>query len=374
MTSGFAREIAHLMGWMSQSVDYYGGMNNSLDPQSGGAGATGHSTPAQSDVDKAATAREDRAAFIAALGFPVLVIIGGLLGFFFPDTASGFAPQVTPLLGIIMFGMGLTLRPVDFGLIAKRPLPVLIGVVAQFVVMPLIAVLTVWILQLPAEIAVGVILVGCAPGGTSSNVVSYLARGDVALSVTMTSVSTLLAPLLTPMLTLWLAGQYMPLDAGAMAWDIVKVVLIPVVGGLVVRLLLPKVVAFITPALPWISVIAISSIVAIVVGGNRDNIVTAGGVVLVAVIIHNGLGYALGYLTGKFTRQPEAVARTMAIEVGMQNSGMATTLASTYFSPLSALPGAVFSVWHNLSGAVVAAICRYVDGRAANAEQTGEAK
>ena len=205
MTGGFARKIAHLMGWMSQSVDYYGGMNNSLDPQSGGAGATGHSTPAQSDVDKAATAREDRAAFIAALGFPVLVIIGGLLGFFFPDTASGFAPQVTPLLGIIMFGMGLTLRPVDFGLIAKRPLPVLIGVVAQFVVMPLIAVLTVWILQLPAEIAVGVILVGCAPGGTSSNVVSYLARGDVALSVTMTSVSTLLAPLLTPMLTLWLA-------------------------------------------------------------------------------------------------------------------------------------------------------------------------
>ncbi|WP_191374161.1 bile acid:sodium symporter family protein, partial [Corynebacterium stationis] len=255
-------------------------MNNSLDSQSGGAGATGHSTPAQSDVDKAATAREDRAAFIAALGFPVLVIIGGLLGFYFPDVATGFAPQVTPLLGIIMFGMGLTLRPVDFGLIAKRPLPVLIGVVAQFVVMPLIAVLTVWILKLPAEIAVGVILVGCAPGGTSSNVVSYLARGDVALSVTMTSVSTLLAPLLTPMLTLWLAGQYMPLDAGAMAWDIVKVVLIPVVGGLVVRLLLPKVVAFITPALPWISVIAISSIVAIVVGGNRDNIVTAGGVVL----------------------------------------------------------------------------------------------
>src|SRR5690625_3385560 len=130
-------------------------MNNSLDSQSGGAGATGHSTPAQSDVDKAATAREDRAAFIAALGFAILVIIGGLLGIFLPDVATGFAPQVTPLLGIIMFGMGLTLRPVDFALIAKRPLAVLIGVVAQFVVMPLIAVLTVWILQLPAEIEIG---------------------------------------------------------------------------------------------------------------------------------------------------------------------------------------------------------------------------
>src|SRR5699024_961187 len=338
-------------------------MNNSLDPHSGGAGATGHSTLTHVETDKAAVAREDRAAFIAALGFPVLVIIGGLLGFFFPDTASGFAPQVTPLLGIIMFGMGLTLRPVDFALIAKRPLPVLIGGVAQFVIMPLIAVLTVWILRLPAEIAVGVILVGCAPGGTSSNVVSYLARGDVALSGTMTSVSTLLAPLLTPMLTLWLAGQYMPLNAGAMAWDIVKVVLIPVIGGLVVRLLLPKVVALITPVLPWLSVLAISSIVGIVVGGSRDNIISAGGVVLVAVIIHNGLGYALGYLTGKLTRQTEPVSRTMAIEVGMQNSGMATTLATTYFSPLSALPGAVFSVWHNLSGALVAAVCRYVDGR-----------
>src|SRR5699024_10398986 len=160
-------------------------MNNSLDPHSGGAGAAGDSTPTQVETDKAAVAREDRAAFIAALGFPVLVIIGGLLGFFFPDTASGFAPQVTPLLGIIMFGMGLTLRPVVLVVIAKRPLSVLIGLVSQFVIMPLIAVLTVWILRLPAEIAVGVILVGCTPGGTSSNVVSYLARGDVALSVTM---------------------------------------------------------------------------------------------------------------------------------------------------------------------------------------------
>lgn len=348
-------------------MGHHVGMTDSLEPQSGGAGASGQtmsSPTTQADADKAAPARADRAAFIAALGFPVLVIIGGLLGFFLPETAKSFAPQVTPLLGIIMFGMGLTLRPVDFGLIAKRPLPVLIGVVAQFVIMPLVAVATVWVLQLPPEIAVGVILVGCAPGGISSNVASYLARGDLALSVTMTSVSTLLAPLLTPMLTLWLAGQYMPLNAGAMAWDIVKVVLIPVVGGLVVRLLLPKVVAAITPVLPWISVLAISSIVAIVVGGNRDNIVTAGGIVLVAVIIHNGLGYALGYLTGKLTRQSEPVSRTMAIEIGMQNSGMATTLASTYFSPMSALPGAVFSVWHNLSGAVVAAVCRYIDGRA----------
>ena len=182
------------------------------------------------------SAAQDRQAFIAALGFPVLVIIGGVIGYFAPNTAASFAPQVTPLLGIVMFGMGLTLKPVDFSLVARRPLPVLIGVVAQFVIMPLVALAVVAIMDLPEAVAAGVILVGCAPGGTSSNVVSYLARGDVALSVTMTSISTLLAPVFTPLLTLWLAGEYMPVSASSMAWSIVKVVLIPVVAGILIGL------------------------------------------------------------------------------------------------------------------------------------------
>ena len=307
------------------------------------------------------TAAQDRAALIAALGFPVLVIIGGIVGYLAPDTAHSFASWVTSLLGVIMFGMGLTLRPVDFVLVAKRPLPVLIGVVAQFVIMPLVAVIVVKVLNLPADIAAGVILVGCAPGGTSSNVVSYLARGDVALSVTMTSISTLLAPVLTPLLTLWLAGEYMPVSAGSMAMSIVKVVLVPVVGGLLVRMLLPKIVGKIQAVLPWISVAAIAAIVCIVVGGSHDNIATAGALVLAAVILHNGFGYLLGYLTGTFTGQPVTACRTMAVEVGMQNSGLATSLASAYMNPLAALPGAVFSVWHNLSGALLAAGCRWSD-------------
>lgn len=311
------------------------------------------------------TAAQDRAALIAALGFPVLVIIGGIVGYLAPETSSSFAPWVTPLLGVIMFGMGLTLRPVDFVMVAKRPLPVLIGVVAQFVIMPLVAVVVVKVLNLPADIAAGVILVGCAPGGTSSNVVSYLARGDVALSVTMTSISTLLAPVLTPLLTLWLAGEYMPVSAGSMAMSIVKVVLVPVVGGLLVRMLVPKIVEKIQAALPWISVAAIAAIVCIVVGGAHDNIATAGALVLAAVILHNGFGYLLGYLTGKFTGQPVPARRTMAVEVGMQNSGLATSLASAYMNPLAALPGAVFSVWHNLSGALLAAGCRWSDARKA---------
>ncbi len=206
-------------------------------------------------------------------------------------------------------------------------------------------------------------MVGCAPGGTSSNVVSYLARGDVALSVTMTSISTLLAPILTPLLTLWLAGEYMPVSAASMAWSIVKVVLVPVIAGIIIGMLLPRLVAKIQAVLPWISVTAIALIVCIVVGGAHDNIATAGALVFAAVVIHNACGYGLGYLAGLFTRQPVPVRRTMAVEVGMQNSGLATSLASSYMSPLAALPGAVFSVWHNLSGAILAALCRLSDAR-----------
>lgn len=310
--------------------------------------------------------REDAQALQASLGFPVLVILGGMIGFVAPSATTQLSSWVTPLLGIIMFGMGLTLAPRDFVLVAKRPLPVLIGVIAQFVIMPLTALLVVHLLNLPKEIAVGVILVGCSPGGTSSNVVSYLARGDVALSVTMTSISTLLAPLFTPLLTLWLAGQYMTISGSAMALSIVKVVLVPVIGGLVVRAIAPGLVRKLTPALPWISVLAISTIVAVVVGGSRANIAAAGAIVFLAVVVHNGLGYALGYLTGRLTGQPVSTRRTMAVEVGMQNSGMATTLAMAHISPLAALPGAVFSVWHNLSGAILAAGCRLADARSSS--------
>lgn len=273
---------------------------------------------------------QDRSAFIATVGFPLLVIIGGIIGFAAPSVVAPISGWTTWLLGIVMFGMGLTLTGNDFVFVAKKPLPVFIGVVAQFVIMPLAAVALTWALRLPPEIAAGVILVGCAPGGTSSNVVSYLARGDVALSITMTSVSTLLAPLLTPLLTLWLAGEHMDVSAGPMALSILKMVVLPVALGLLVRFLVPKFVEKLLPALPWVSVTAIAMIVAIVVAGSRDKLAQAGLIVLIAVILHNAIGYALGYLTGKVTGQPEATSRTMAVEVGMQNSGMAATLATAY--------------------------------------------
>lgn len=301
---------------------------------------------------------EDRSARVAVTLFPVLILAGAAVAFASPDTFTPLGEVINPLLGVIMFGMGLTLTLPDFKLVATRPLPVLLGVVAQYAVMPLLGFGVAVALQLPADLAAGVILVGCAPGGTASNVVTYLAKGDTALSVAMTSVSTLLAPLLTPVLTLWLAGQYLPVDGAGMALSILQIVLLPVAAGLVVRLFLPRLVARALPALPWVSVVAITLVVIVVVAGSADSIVDAGLLVLLAVVLHNGLGYALGYGFGRLTGQPERVRRTMAVEVGMQNSGLAAGLAAQYFSPLAALPGAVFSVWHNVSGAVLAAYLR----------------
>ncbi|MCU1631730.1 MAG: bile acid transporter [Micrococcaceae bacterium] len=297
--------------------------------------------------------------------FPLLILAGGLVAVLTPASFAGLGPLVNPLLGVIMFGMGLTLTPVDFALIGKRPIPVVIGVVAQFVIMPSIGWVVSMALGLPPALAAGVILVGCCPGGTASNVVSYLARGDVALSVAMTSVSTILAPVLTPLLTLWLAGQYMPVDAAAIGLSILQIVLIPVIVGLAVRYFLPRLVATLLPALPWISVGAITVVVIAVVSGSAGIIFSAGLLVLAAVILHNGLGYALGYGAARLFKLPVAARRTTAIEVGMQNSGLAAGLARTYLTPEAALPAAIFSVWHNVSGAALAAYWRRRDTRAA---------
>lgn len=303
-------------------------------------------------------AESDRAARLAVTVFPLIIIAAFFWGFLAPSTATPLIPYVNVILGVIMFGMGLTLTAPDFALVFTRPLPVLIGVVAQFVIMPLTALLLVAVFQLPPSLAVGVILVGCAPGGTSSNVISYLAKGDVALSVTMTSISTLLAPILTPLLTLWLAGEYLPVSTAEMAVSVVKMVLIPVLGGVVVRLALRGVINRVLPILPWVSVIGIALVLAGVVSNSAEKLAEAGLLVLAVVILHNALGYLLGYTAGKVFRQSERASRTTAIEVGMQNSGLAATLAATYFEPISALPAAVFSVWHNISGGVLAMVFR----------------
>ena len=314
---------------------------------------------------------EDRSARIAVTVFPVLILAAFAVSLVAPARLSPLSAWTSIALGIIMFGMGLTLTPPDFALVARRPLPVLVGVVAQFVIMPTLAWILAKVFGLDPALAAGVILVGCAPGGTSSNVISYLAKGDVALSVTMTSISTLLAPLMTPLLTSWLAGQYMPVDAGAMTMSIVKMVLVPVVGGLVVRILFARAVERVLPAMPWVSVLGICYVVLAVVSKSAEKILSAGLLILLVVACHNVLGYLLGYGAGRMLGRDARVCRTISIEVGMQNSGLAATLAVAYFSPAAALPGAVFSTWHNLSGAVLAAIYRRLDGRSPAAARAG---
>lgn len=325
--------------------------------------------PSTQSPDQRRMTGEERSAQIAVTVFPIIIIVAFVFAFMAPSAVQPFAGWVVPALGIIMFGMGLTLTVPDFELVVKKPLPVLIGVVAQFVVMPLLGVVLAWGFGLPAALAAGVVLVGSAPGGTSSNVISYLARGDVALSVTMTSISTLLAPIFTPLLTLWLAGAWMSVDAGAMAWSIVKIVLIPVVAGLVIRSVAGNYIQGVLAALPWISVIGIAYVVMAVVSGSANKIVEAGFTVFAVVILHNGLGYALGYGVAKATGSDVRAARTTSIEVGMQNSGLAAGLAAKHLSPEAALPAAIFSVWHNISGGLYASALRRLDARKSNVKK-----
>lgn len=263
---------------------------------------------------------------------------------------------INPMLGLIMFGMGLTLSPTDFRIVLSRPKDILIGCLAQFTVMPLLAWLLTWAFQLPKELALGVILVGCCPGGTASNVITYLAKGDLALSVGMTATSTLLAPLLTPLLVWLIAGTMVDVDTLGMLQSIVYVVIAPIIAGLLCQRFLPRLTKGLVPYLPAFSTIVICLVVGIVVSHNATRLLVGGFVVVVAVMLHNLLGLLIGFLTGRLLRlsRPKCVA--LSVEVGMQNSGLASSLAVLHFSayPLAAIPGAVFSVWHNISGALAA--------------------
>lgn len=286
--------------------------------------------------------------------FAIWVLIFAVLAFMIPNLFSWIAPYINPLLMIIMFGMGLTLTTQDFKNVLKAPFKILVVAVAQFVAMPIIAVSLVFLFNLPKEIAIGVILVGCCPGGTSSNVITYLARGNVALSVTATSVTTLLAPIVTPALTLWLAGAYLPVSFNSLFLSIVKIVLIPIILGFAVQYFFETTTQKAVGLLPLISVVGIIGVLTAVVANNTENIIKSGLLILIVVVLHNVLGYVLGYFIGKLFKFNLADKKTTSIEVGMQNSGLAAALATTHFDPIAAVPGAIFSVWHNFSGSIVA--------------------
>ncbi len=291
---------------------------------------------------------------LAGRFFALWVVLGAIFGSLVPSAFSWVGPRIPFLLGVIMFGMGMTLSARDFKNALARPRDVAVGVAAQFTVMPLVAYGLARLLELPPELAVGVILVGTCPGGTASNVVTYLACGDIALSVAMTSVATLLAPVLTPALTLIYAGQWIPVSAAALFVSIVKIVLLPVAAGLLANRFLSASVKRATPLLPLVSVTAIVVIVAFVIGANGERILASAGTLFLAVALHNVLGLALGYAAARALSMDEAKKRAVTIEVGMQNSGLAVALASVHFGAAAAVPGALFSVWHNLTGPALA--------------------
>ncbi len=290
-----------------------------------------------------------------------IVLAVAALALFVPGSCTWIQTSwINTLLMVVMFGMGLTLKISDFADVLKHPRDILLGSLAQFTIMPLLAFALGKIFGLEAGLLAGVVLVGTCPGGTSSNVITFLSRGDVALSVGMTSVNTLLAPFLTPLITWLLLRTTVSVDMASMFLSIIKVVIIPIGLGLLINHLLKDNTEKIKDALPVVSVTAITLIVASVVSHNSDRIRETGAIVFVVVILHNILGYLAGYLLGVILKLPLAKTKALSIEVGMQNSGLATSLAGTAFPdlPMATVPGAIFSVWHNISGAILANILR----------------
>ncbi|WP_196604500.1 bile acid:sodium symporter family protein [Pectinatus haikarae] len=283
-----------------------------------------------------------------------LVLLIAIIALLQPWTFKWAAQYVTYLLGIVMFGMGMTLRWEDFSLVFKRPRDVFIGSLAHFTIMPALAWGLAKAFGLPPELAVGVILVGTCPSGTSSNVMTFLARGDVALSVAIGIATTVLAPFITPLLTWYLVGAWVSISLGAMFLSIFQVVVVPIALGIVVNRLFGGFVQNAVKVLPLISVLAIMLIVGAVVAVSAQKIIQTGLLIIGIVIIHNLCGYTLGYCAARIAGFDFAKQKAVMFEVGMQNSGLATSLALMHFSAAAAIPGAIFSVWHNISGSLLA--------------------
>lgn len=286
--------------------------------------------------------------------FPALVILASAIAYLFPEPIKPLGGYVTYLLGLVMMGMGLTMSPGDFKLILSRPRDVLFGVVLRTIVMPSVAFCIAKLFNLPPYIAAGLILVGCCPSGTASNVMTFIAKGDTPLSITMTAVITLLAPITTPYIFLLLAGTFIPINAYAMLKSILIVVIFPVVLGVVIRLVAHRFVEKIMPIVPLVSVAGIIAIVAAVVAGSADKLASVALIAFVAVALHNGLGLTLGYSVSRFFKLSRKKAKAITFEIGMENSGLAVALAIAHLDPMAAIPGAIFSVWHNFTGSLLA--------------------
>ena len=284
----------------------------------------------------------------------IIVIIVAAVALFLPPIFLWVTPNISLLLGVIMFGMGMTLKFRDFQEIFKSPRDVLAGALAQFTIMPALAYCLAKIFSLPPELAAGVILVGTCPGGTSSNVMTYLAKGNVALSVSMTMLTTILAPIITPLLTWWLVGEWIKVSLSAMMISICQIVILPIILGIAANTFFSDTVKKFTKILPLISITAIILIVGGVVAVNAQKLMAVGLIIGGVVMLHNLLGYFFGFIIARLLKMDLSKSKAISIEVGMQNSGLATSLAILHFGAAAAIPGAIFSVWHNISGSIAA--------------------
>jgi len=303
----------------------------------------------------------NRALALAANLFPVWVLIGGALALAHPAWFTWFSGDcITWGLAVIMLGMGITLSMDDFKGVLKMPRAVGIGFVAHYAIMPFLGWSIAHLLRLETPFAVGLILVSCCPCGTASNVVNYIARSNVALSVLMTMCSTLGAVVMTPLLTKWLAGHYVPVDATGLFLSTVKIVLAPVILGVTLNRLTPGFVKFILPVSPLISVLTITLICASIIGTSADDLKRSGVTLLLAVFLLHSGGFLLGYAASRLLRCDELTSRTISVEVGMQNSGLGAALAKEHFAstPQIALPCAISATFHSVIGSILAGIWR----------------
>lgn len=309
--------------------------------------------------------------------FPILAIVVSLLAYYDPSPLIAWKASIIPLLSIVMFCMGLTLRVADFKRVWNNPQPIALAIIIQFSIMPLAAILLAKAFNLTDEFTIGMLIVGACAGGTASNVMTYLARGDVALSVSMTLASTLWGVFATPWIISMTAGEIIHVDSINILISVIQMVLIPLTAGILITHYQPAFTNMINKHLADIASGFILLIIAIIVALNADEIATVGYAVFAAVALHNIIGLISGYAAGKLTRQTEVTCRTLAIEIGMQNSGLGVALALKYFGPMAALPGAIFSIWHNISGSLLAGLWRFQTDmkiRAAEQQQKGKVK
>ncbi|MEL6665495.1 MAG: bile acid:sodium symporter family protein [Pseudomonadota bacterium] len=301
--------------------------------------------------------------------FPLWVIAAAVAGFAVPDFLSSFSDWVVPLLMCVMLCMGLTLSVDDFIKVSEYKWALCIGVLLQFSVMPAIAFLISLSLGFSPELTAGMVIVGSVAGGTASNVIALIAGGNVALSVSMTAFSTLFSIFMTPLLLLLWVGTTVEVQAGAMLLNLIKIVMIPVAGGVLINHFFSETIQKIELGLPPLAVIIIVYLIAIIVALNADTITEVALPVVIATLAHNVLGLCAGYAAARALRYDSVISRTIAIEVGMQNAGIASVLALKFFTPLAAVPGAVFTIWLNITGSIFAYFCRRMDAKNIGSQQ-----